>query len=109
MQAAYEVQTFCKWIRRAVASSSIERLRIICDEEDSSSTLGANVAFNSLIDHLAKKHSTTLRLLDIGSAYVGVDALKSLFETCLQLEEFRICAGKDALVALFLLNFVFLD
>jgi hypothetical protein len=77
-----------------ISSSPIEHLRIVCDDE----LIGANVGFDSIIDHLVKKHSGSLRVLDFRSAYIGIDAVQALFTRCLQLEEFCISTGKNALV-----------
>ena len=77
-----------------ISSSPIEYLRIVCDD----GLIGANVGFDSIIDHLVKKHSGSLRVLDFRSAYIGVDAVRALFTRCLQLEAFHISAGKNALV-----------
>jgi hypothetical protein len=81
-----------------ISSSPIEHLRIVCDDE----YIGANVRFNSIIDHLVKKHSGSLRILDFRSAYIGADAVRALFTRCLRLEKFHISAGVKTLVSCFL-------
>ena len=95
MQTKREVIALCKWIRTVISSSPIEHLRLVCDDQESTSV---NVGFDSIIDHLVKKHSGTLRVLDFGSAYIGVDAVRALFTRCLQLEEFCISTGNNTLV-----------
>lgn len=90
-----EVIILCKWIRTVISSSPIEHLRIVCDDQE---FISVNVGFDSIVDHLVKKHSGTLRVLDFRSAYIGIDAVRALFTRCLQLEEFCISTGKNALV-----------
>ena len=93
-QTKRDVLALCKWIRTVISSSPIEDLRIICDDEHS----GANVSYDSIVDHLAKKHSSSLRMLDFPRAYIGLHAIKSLFTTCLHLQEFCVSTGRSALV-----------
>lgn len=80
-----------------ISSSPIEHLRIVCDDE----FIGASVGFDSIIDHLVKKHSGSLRILDFRSAYIGVAAVRALFTRCLRLEEVHISTGEKALVGCF--------
>ncbi|KAF8229386.1 hypothetical protein L208DRAFT_1424107 [Tricholoma matsutake] len=94
MHTKREVNILCKWIRTVISSSPIEYLRIVCDDGES---IGANVGFDSIIDHLVKKHFGSLRVLDFRSAYIKVDAARALFTRCLQLEEFCVSTGKNAL------------
>ncbi|KAF8637140.1 hypothetical protein AX17_003044 [Amanita inopinata Kibby_2008] len=96
-EARGEVMAFCKWMRAVVSSSAIEDLRIICDGDDALAESGANVGFDSVIDHLSKKHYNSLRFLDLRSAYVGLSALKTLLSTCRLLQHFHVAARKDAL------------
>jgi hypothetical protein len=108
-----EVATFCAWVRRTVAASPIQVLRIVAEGEELSDDADdmnefTNVppdyvqnsypAFDSLIEHLTKKHATTLRHLQIGSAFVSVVALQNLLERCLVLETLQVSAGNTALV-----------
>ncbi|PFH50358.1 hypothetical protein AMATHDRAFT_145250 [Amanita thiersii Skay4041] len=95
--AKREVLGLCKWMRKVIAHSPIEDLRVICDRDNDIANYGANIRFDSIIDHLSKKHANTLHFLNLGSTYVGIVGLKSLFSSCLNLEEFHVAAGKDAL------------
>lgn len=99
MQTKREVVRFCKWIRMILSAAPIEHLRVICDHDDEDAFYGANICFDNIIDHLAGKHSATLRILDLRSAYLGVMALELLFTTCTGLEELYISAGKRATVS----------
>lgn len=96
VQTRYEVRSFCKWVRTAIATSAIEALSLVSDEDGE--YLGANLSFGSLIDHMTKKHASTVRFLDFRSAFVGIDALEMLFRCCTSLEEFYISAGPTALI-----------
>ena len=97
-QAKREVLGLCKWIRRAISSSPLEDLRVIRDRNMDNGYIGANISFDSVVDHLSKKHAKTLRFLDLGSSYVGVTGLKALLSSCLQLEVVCVSAGKDTIV-----------
>ncbi|KAF8626651.1 hypothetical protein AX15_004743 [Amanita polypyramis BW_CC] len=92
-----EVMSLCKWMRKIVSSSPIEDLRIICDHDVDEPNSGANISLDSIIDHLSKKHTKTLRFLHLRSSYVGVTGLEALFSSCLQLEQFHVAAGKEGL------------
>lgn len=99
-QAKREVLALCKWTRKIISSSPIEDLRVACDrDDDDGANNGANISFDSIIDHLSNKHATTLRFLDLRSSFVGVTGLEALFSSCSHLEQFRVAAGKDALVS----------
>lgn len=99
METKYEVSSICKWVRRIISSSPIKSLTLQCDTEEWAAS-GANVAFDSLIDHIVKKHKSTLRFLDLSSAFIGSDALKQLLTVCNHLETMKVCSGKDSLVCL---------
>ena len=98
-----EVARFCKWIRRTIAASPIQTLRIVAegvgDDDRDHYVSPAYPAFDNLIDHLSKKHATTLRHLDIKTAFVSLDAFKQLLESCDRLESFHLTAGKNAIVS----------
>ncbi|KAF9463355.1 hypothetical protein BDZ94DRAFT_1259156 [Collybia nuda] len=95
--AKRDVIRFCKWIRMVVAASPIESLRVICDDNDNYPQLGPNICFDNIINHLAARHSTTLRALNLRSAYLSDNALRLLFTTCTLLEELDISAGKHTM------------
>jgi hypothetical protein len=98
-QVGQEVLGLCKWMRKVISSSPIEDLRVVCDRDDDSANTGANISFDSIVDHLSKKHAKTLRFLDLRSSFVGVTGLEAFFSSCARLEQFHVAAGKDALVS----------
>jgi hypothetical protein len=99
-QAKREILRLCKWMRNVVSSSPLEDLTVICDNgnNDDANNTGPNISFDSIVDHLSKKHAKTLRFLDLRSSYVGTTALKALLSTCLNVEVIYVSASKDALV-----------
>jgi hypothetical protein len=79
-----EANHFVAWVRRAISSSrNLRTLRLI----DDSAEPNASVSFDGLISHLTARHFKTLRVLDIGSAFIGRDALKQLCVMCTLLED----------------------
>lgn len=54
--------------------------------------------FDSLVDHLVEEHSAHLRILDLGWAYVGMDSLRRMWTSCLNLEVLRVTADSTVLV-----------
>ncbi|KIL64554.1 hypothetical protein M378DRAFT_126372 [Amanita muscaria Koide BX008] len=97
-QAKREVLGLCKWMRKVVSSSPLEDLTVICDDgNNDDGNTGPNISFDSIVDHLSKKHAKTLRFLDLRSSYVGTTALKALLSTCLNVEVIYVSASKDAL------------
>lgn len=94
-----EVDDFGKWIRRAITGSpSLRILRLLTDSEDAAF---CNRSYDGLIDHLVKKHSTTLKILDMRSSFVGVDKLKALLSSCSSLEELLVKVDRSAVVRFF--------
>ncbi|KAF5375445.1 hypothetical protein D9615_007974 [Tricholomella constricta] len=87
----HDVLALCRWVKRIISFSPLEHIRLMCVEPP------VSIPFDSLVDHLVKKHHKTLRVLDFGYAYAGVDAAKAVFTSCLQLEEFRISARRGVL------------
>jgi hypothetical protein len=88
---------FGKWIRRAITSSpNIRELHLLTDSSD---TASCNLSYDGVVDHLVKKHSATLKVLDMTSCLVGVDRLRELLTTCLGLEELVVKADRRALVS----------
>jgi hypothetical protein len=93
------VNRLCAWIRRAVTHSPLERLCLNCENAaNEPSNSGANISFDGLVSHLARKHFRTLRFLHIKSSFVGLASLKHLSETCVKLEELSITIGINSLV-----------
>ena len=88
-------------MRKVISSSPIEDLRVVCDrDDDDKGNNGANISFDSIVEHLSKKHAKALRFLDLRSSFVGVTGLEAFFSSCAHLEQFHVAAGKDALVSL---------
>lgn len=100
-QAKREVLALCKWMRKVISSAPIEDLRVVCDRDrdDDGANNGANISFDSIINHLSSKHAKTLRFLDLRSSFIGVTGLEAFFSSCSHLEQFHVAAGKDALVS----------
>jgi len=95
-----EVDDFGKWVRRAIAGSpNLRTLRLLTDTVD---TAFCNRSYDGLVDHLVKKHSNTLKILEMRSSLVGVDKLKALLSSCLSLEQLLVKVDKSAVVRLFL-------
>lgn len=98
-----EARHFLAWVRRAASSTrGLHTLRLQSD----TSPLGpefewertASVSFDSLVLHLAHRHGGTLRVLDLGAAYIGFDALRALADLGGRLEELSVGLRADCLV-----------
>ena len=103
-QSRNEVNALCKWIRRAIAGSAIEELRVICNNLPDHPISGTYFCFSGLVDHVLKKQYLTIRILDLGSAFVGVDHLRNLLIACVRLEELKLQVGRNALASHFLIE-----
>jgi len=89
------VDDFGKWIRRAITGSpNIQILRLLTKSSD---TTPCNLSYDGVVDHLVKKHSATLKVLDMASCLVAVYKLKEFLSTCLALEELVIKVDRSAL------------
>lgn len=97
VQLRNEVNALCKWVRRAIAGSAIEELKLI--PEKVSDISGSTSCFAGLFDHIVKKQFSTIRILDLGSAFVCVDHLRSLLIACVQLEELKLSVNRNALAS----------
>ncbi|KAI0920231.1 hypothetical protein AcV5_010030 [Taiwanofungus camphoratus] len=84
---------FCKWVRHVVAYAPLVELSLVCEEE----SRGASVNFDGLAAHLAHKHAETLRVLNMGAALVGRDALATLCAKCVRLEEIAVAISANVL------------
>lgn len=86
-----------------VASShNLQVLRLVYDHED----LSSNVSFDGLVSHSIAKHFVALRILDLGSAFVGGDALEQLCTICEKLEELTVGVEDHTLVSNIILAFL---
>jgi hypothetical protein len=92
-----EVNEFCKWIRKAIAGSAIEELKFIPEKVPGISITPS--CFAGLCDHILKKQFSTIRVLDLSSAFVCVDHLRSLLIACVRLEELKLQVSQNALVS----------
>jgi hypothetical protein len=91
------VNHFTAWVRRAIRSSPLESLRLVCeDREDFLS--GPSIAFDSLASSIASRHASTLKVLDLGGAFLGLSALAQICRSCRVLEIFRVAVGLQDLV-----------
>jgi hypothetical protein len=104
VQLRNEVIELCKWVRRAIAGSAIEELKFI-PENDSDISGRPSSCFTGLFDHIVKKQSSTIRILDLGSAFVCVDHLRSLLISCVRLEELKLSVNRNALASPFFIFF----
>ncbi|CAA7262648.1 unnamed protein product [Cyclocybe aegerita] len=99
-----ETQALDKWIRRAIELSPLlEELKLVSDSDGDNSTPnddGAQVAHDSLIDHLVKKHSIRLRVLTMTTSFVNGKALRVLFDRCGGLEEISTRVNKTVFTIL---------
>jgi len=95
MYTRREVNDFDKWVRRMVSRSpGLQALHLQCEEE---STI--HISHDSLVDHLVKKHTETLRVLDFSTAFIGLKSFESLLLTCSKLEVVSVQSGKGAVVS----------
>jgi len=98
MERRDDVNRLCVWVRRVISSAlALESLRLICNGEQGPPHTGASVSFDSLTDHLEKKHHSTLRFLYLTSSFVCVGALRGLCGSCVHLEELELAVGENAL------------
>ncbi|ESK93277.1 hypothetical protein Moror_14540, partial [Moniliophthora roreri MCA 2997] len=86
----------CKWIRKAVATSPLERLSLE-DESESGNETSANLALDPLIDHLVAIHAKRLKVLDMRLSFVGVEKFRFLCSQCTELEEMSLVVDRNAL------------
>ena len=101
VQYRNEVNELCKWVRRAIAGSAIEELKFIPEYVVDISG-NPTSCFAGLLDHIVKKQSSTIRILDLGPAFVCVDHLRSLLIACVRLEELKLSVNRNALASPFL-------
>ena len=100
VQSRYEVIELCKWVRKAIAGSAIEELKLM--PENIPDISGSPCpCFAGLLEHIVKKQFSTIRILDLGSAFVCVDHLRSLLIACVRLEELKLSVNRNALASPF--------
>ncbi|KAI0351224.1 hypothetical protein OH77DRAFT_1487729 [Trametes cingulata] len=83
----------CRWVRRVIAKSPLELLRLVCENEVD----GPAVSFDPLVEHLCMKHHEKLRVLHMPDCFVGRRLLGVLCGTCKALEELALGISRDAL------------
>ena len=111
-----QVDRLCIWIRRIIAASPIETLRILTEGDDSENQIchgelfshllkltsdtysGPSIAFDAIIYHLLRRHSKTLRSLHMKNGLVKMKTLRKLLEACSLLEDLCISVDKSAVV-----------
>ena len=98
VQFRSEVNELCKWVRRAIAGSTIEELKFIPENVPDISG-SPSPCFTGLFDHIVEKQSSTLRILDLGSAFVCVDHLRSILIACVRLEELELSVNRSAIAS----------
>ncbi|KAK0213514.1 hypothetical protein IW262DRAFT_311297 [Armillaria fumosa] len=91
-----EADRLGKWIRTVIASSPIEHLALLSDEN----FVTSNARFDGIIHHLASKHPARLRRLEMPLAFISVVGLRLLCKECLVLEELSVAGGKNVLTVL---------
>ena len=101
VQSRKEVNELCKWIRRAIAGSAIEVLKVTREKVLDDPMSRTALCFAGLFDHIVKKQFSTIRVLDLGSAFVCVDHLRSLLIACVRLEELKLQVSRSALASPF--------
>ncbi|KAG6832574.1 hypothetical protein H0H87_001230 [Tephrocybe sp. NHM501043] len=72
-----EVIALCKWIKRLIAFSPIEHVRLLREDLGPDT---AHIPFDSVLDHLVMKHAATLCILDLMHTYVTADGVRSVLE-----------------------------
>lgn len=93
-----DVRHLSRWVRRAVSSSQhLYALRLQSDALPSER--GTNLSFDGLVNHLAHRHGRTLRILDLGAAYIGQHAVSTLASLCGCLEELTVGLRAETLVS----------
>ncbi|KAI8992763.1 hypothetical protein BD414DRAFT_482144 [Trametes punicea] len=83
----------CRWVRRVVAKSPLESLRLVCENE----VHGPAVSFDPLVEHLSLKHAAELRLLHMRDCFVGRRMFMNLCRTCTHLEELDLSISRETL------------
>ena len=96
-----EVKELGKWVRRAIAGSAIEELKFVRENVPDISGRHSS-CFTGLFDHIVKKQSSTIRILDLGSAFACVDHLRSILIACNRLEELKLSVSRNGLASPFL-------
>ena len=96
-----EVKELGKWVRRAIAGSTIEELKFVRENVPDISGRHSS-CFTGLFDHIVKKQSSTIRILDLGSAFACVDHLRSILIACNRLEELKLSVSRNGLASPFL-------
>lgn len=76
-----EVNRLCQWIKCIIATSPIETLRLICGNR-AGLVYVPNVSFDGLVSHIVTRHATTIRILDLRNAFVGIKAFKDVLSAC---------------------------
>ncbi|KAH8115005.1 hypothetical protein DFH11DRAFT_1854889 [Phellopilus nigrolimitatus] len=89
------ILNMCKWVHRLIHHSPLERLEIICDDAEDFLP-GPNISYDGLVTHLVCRHTTTLRILKMGYAFIGAGMVRMLMESCNALEEMEGCVRVES-------------
>jgi hypothetical protein len=92
-----ERDSLCKWVRKAIYASPLERLYLE-DDLDEGLEYGANLSFEPLIHHLVAVHASRLKVLDMRTSYVGATGFRMLCLGCRALEEMALAVDRNTLV-----------
>ncbi|KAG7098481.1 hypothetical protein E1B28_000426 [Marasmius oreades] len=89
----------CRWIKHVISASPIEELNFIPFYRPRTRNPVSKQSWDLLIDHLADKHSKTLKYLDLRAAFVKKRSLETLLRKCHLLEELSIGTSRGSLFA----------
>ncbi|KAK7053183.1 hypothetical protein VNI00_003802 [Paramarasmius palmivorus] len=97
----YRSIDICRWIKHVVSLSPLERLSYHPFYQPRTLNPKPKESWDLLVDHLADKHASTLRSLDLRAGFVRKRALRRLLVNCQQLEELSVATSRGALDSTF--------
>ncbi|KAF9268823.1 hypothetical protein L218DRAFT_954263 [Marasmius fiardii PR-910] len=95
----------CRWIKHVISTSPIEELNFVPFYKPRTRNPISKHSWDLLIDHLADKHSKTLRYLNLRAAFVKKRSLETLLRKCNLLEELSLGTSRGSLVREWLFGF----
>ena len=96
LDSGEDANALCTWIRRTVNSAPLESLCVSC--EPKMNARGTHINFDGLVSYLGQELASTLRFLYLKKSFVGVDSMRHLCESCVNLEELSVMTSKNGLV-----------
>ncbi|KAL0569670.1 hypothetical protein V5O48_012298, partial [Marasmius crinis-equi] len=87
----------CEWIKHVISRCPIEELSFRLFQSPRTRKPLPKESWDLLVDHLADKHSKTLRFLDLRAAFVKKHSLRRLLQKCLLLEELSIATSRGSI------------